>query len=89
MKNNKAARIDGIPIELINSGNRALVKIRQELFDNCLDTGETSTNWSKSTGILLYKKGRKCDLKNYRPILLLSHIYKLFMKVITNRHQVN
>ena len=31
------------------------------------------------------KKGERSECKNYRPISLLSHIYKFFMTIISNR----
>ena len=35
--------------------------------------------------MLLHKNGDREDLKNDRPICLLSHLYKLFTKVIVIR----
>lgn len=45
----------------------------------------TPRAWSRSAVIMFFKKGDKTLLKNCRPISLLSHVYKLFTRVITNR----
>ncbi|RVE54716.1 hypothetical protein evm_000483 [Chilo suppressalis] len=47
--------------------------------------GRTPEAWSRSVVVLFFKKGDKTLLKNYRPISLLSHVYKLFSRVIANR----
>ncbi|GBP25145.1 Putative uncharacterized transposon-derived protein F52C9.6 [Eumeta japonica] len=55
------------------------------LFNEILETETIPEDWTKSTIILLHKKGDKEDIGNYRPISLMSNIYKIFSKIILNR----
>lgn len=55
------------------------------LVNRCFDLGTTLDSWRNANVVIMYKKGNKKDLKNYRPILLLSHLYKLLTEIINNR----
>ena len=85
LKNNKAAGEDGITSELLKAGGTPVLKVLQRLFNSVLLDGTTPEAWNRSVVVLFFKKGDKTLLKNYRPISLLSHVYKLFSRVITNR----
>lgn len=85
LKNNKAAGDDGITTELLRAGGKPILKVLQRLFNSVIVEGRTPKTWNISEVILFFKKGDKSLLKNYRPISLLSHVYKLFSRVLTNR----
>lgn len=85
MKNNKAPGEDGVVVEAIKLGGRELLKAVTKLFNKCLDEGTTPQIWNNATIVIMHKKGSTTNLQNYRPISLLTHLYKLFTKIITAR----
>lgn len=85
MKKNKAPGEDGIVIESIKAGGEKLINALKVLFNKCLEHEQIPTSWNNAIMIIMHKKGDPTDLKNYRPISLLSQVYKLFIKIITRR----
>ncbi|KAE9411964.1 hypothetical protein Angca_007994, partial [Angiostrongylus cantonensis] len=55
------------------------------LFSRYLSECKLPTQWKTSKTVLLFKKGDLHDIGNYRPICLLSVLYKLFARVILDR----
>lgn len=85
LKNNKAPGQDEVLAEMLKEGKDIVIPILKKLFNECLHLGQIPRDWNNSLTVLLFKKGDRGDIKNYRPISLLSQVYKLFMKVINNR----
>ena len=68
---------------------RAFWSLLRDDFVQMVNTVEekTSLSYSQRTGIIhiIYKKGNRNDLKNWRPISLLNTSYKIITKALTNR----
>ncbi|KAK6728723.1 hypothetical protein RB195_006020 [Necator americanus] len=73
----KPEHLKNLPSVLINTLAR--------LFTRYLSECKVPKQWKNSKTVLLYKKGDPHDIGNYRPICLLSVIYKLFTRVILDR----
>lgn len=85
LKPEKSPGEDNITNEALKIGAPFLVAHLAELFNLVLEKEQVPSQWSKSNIILLYKKGDPLDISNYRPISLLSTIYKLFSSIILTR----
>ena len=85
MKSSKAAGEDQIVAEMIRAGGELALTMIQELFNAVLRTETVPKEWKSAIITLILKTGDKKDLFNCKPIRLLSHIHKFFMKVLKNR----
>ncbi|CAH2105496.1 unnamed protein product [Euphydryas editha] len=85
LKNNKASDEDGITSDHLKTGGTPVLKVLQKLFNTVLLEDVTPEAWNRSAVVFFFEKRDNTLLKNYRPILLLSHIYKLFFRAIANR----
>jgi len=57
-----------------------------KFFNECRKTAKISKQWLKAKVIALLKPGKlPNDPKNFRPISLLCHMYKLYERLILNR----
>ncbi|CAG4943569.1 unnamed protein product [Colias eurytheme] len=84
-KRDKAPGPDGINNEILKECKNFITPILTDMFNEILNTETIPRQWTESNIILLYKKGDKHEIGNYRPISLMSNIYKVFAKIILNR----
>lgn len=84
-KKDKTPGADGINNEFLISNKDLLVPLLTNIYNEVLQHEIIPDQWTKSTIILLHKKGDKNNINNYRPISLVSNIYKVFAKIILRR----
>ncbi|CAH2103439.1 unnamed protein product [Euphydryas editha] len=84
-KNYKAPGDDGITNEILKGCLDYTIKAFTNLYNDILTKEEIPQQWTFSNIILLHKKGDRTEINNYRPISLISNLYKIFSKVILNR----
>ena len=64
------------------AGKYTISKTLAKLYTECLSKKRIPTAWKNAKMVIFFRKENKKDLRNYRPIILLSNIYKVFTKVL-------
>ena len=82
MKNGTATGNDHINIETLKAGDNTISKTLAKLYTKCLSERRIPTAWKKAKVVIIFKKGNKKDLKNFRPICIPSNMYKVLTKVL-------
>eukprot|EP00973_Karenia_brevis_P078315 10874230-Karenia_brevis.AAC.1 len=86
MAKRKARDTNGVAAEMLQEGGTALVEVICDLFNDILSAKSGHPAYWKITRLtVILKKGDVEDPSNYRPIAILSVLYKLFRKVLCDR----
>ena len=84
-KRHKAQGVDGITSDIIKLGGPIVLTYLINIFNNILKTKQIPDSWHEAKIVILFKKGDPKDIKNYRPISLLSHSYKILTRLLQTR----
>ena len=87
MSNNKSPGCDGLGIEFYKCFWSDVQDLVVESLNEAYTQGELSESQKQGVLTLLYKKGDKRNLDNWRPISLLNTDYKIIARVMSHRLQ--
>nr|pir hypothetical protein T02D1.1 - Caenorhabditis elegans [Caenorhabditis elegans] len=83
--NGKAAGQDKISANFLKSCHDDVTDLITDRFNRYLHSRNIPKPWKTSKTTLIFKKGDRENLENYRPICLLPVLYKVFTKCLLNR----
>ena len=86
LKNNKAAGREDVLVEQLKHLGQKANKWLHTMLNVCFTGNKIPKIWRQSKIITILKPGNNSAIpKNYRPIFLLCHTYKLYERMILNR----
>ena len=84
---NKASGGDGIPAELFQILKDDAIKVLHSICQPIWKTWQWPQNWKRSVFIPIQKKGNAKECSNYCTTALISHVYKVMLKILQARLQ--
>ena len=85
LKHHKASGRDGIIAEFYQKWKDEMSEILEKVYEEIFNEGDMPERMKETSIRLLYKKGKKTQPGNYRPIALLNIDYKILTAVLTRR----
>ena len=86
MENRSSPGSDGLPYEFYKTFKDELAPVLLELFNDIGNNrAQPPASHRQALTTLIFKKGVREEMKNYRPISLIQTDYKIFTKALTNR----
>ncbi len=82
LKEVRAAGHDRITNKYIKFGGRKLIKILTKLFNEILVNKNVPQSWKTSNIILIFKKGKRWDIQNFRPMSLIPTYAKILSALL-------
>jgi hypothetical protein len=73
-----ASGADGISYRIIKKAGKGGVKFIRILVETCIRNGRVPESWKEARTILIYKKGEREEIQNWRPISITNCIYRIF-----------
>ena len=87
MENNKSPGFDGLTTNFYKHFWPILGEKLTSIFNYAFRTGALTVSQRRGVISLLFKKGDRTQLKNWRPVTLLNTDYKILTKALANRLQ--
>jgi sorting nexin-29 len=85
MQNNRALGAHNLMIEFFKCGRRALKERVHKLIMQIWQQEQMPEEWNMGLILLIFKKGDKMECQNYRGIMPLSVVYKIFSTILVRK----
>ena len=82
LNESKAAGLDNIPNKLLKMAGDIVAPSLTQIFTKSISTGVFPTEWKLARVSPIFKKGKRDDPNNYRPISIIPTVAKIFEKIV-------
>ena len=85
LDSNKTTGHDLIPPKILKSASRELSHPLADLYNRCTESCDWPLHWKKGDWVPAFKKDNKQDIKNYKPVTVLTVIGKVFEQLLSKQ----